>query len=159
MDTPSPYVDIPRYMGDWYVVGSIASFLEKDAYNAVEHYALNSDGSIATTFSYRQGGFNGRPRKIKARGYIKDKRTNSVWGMQFLWPIKADYRIVWIAPDYGRVVIARKKRDYVWLMGRAPQVTEDEYAQMTAFAGSLGYDITRIKRVPQQGRQFKRRDA
>ena len=32
------YVDIERFMGDWYVIANIPTFLEKGAHNAVETY-------------------------------------------------------------------------------------------------------------------------
>ena len=47
------YVDLERFMGDWYVIANIPTFLEKGAHNAVETYALNDDGTIATTFTFR----------------------------------------------------------------------------------------------------------
>jgi len=46
-----PAVDLPRFMGPWYVIASIPTFLEKGAHNAVESYALDPDGSIATSVS------------------------------------------------------------------------------------------------------------
>ena len=44
-------VDIKRFMGDWYVIANIPTFIEKGAHNAVESYELNEDGTIATTLS------------------------------------------------------------------------------------------------------------
>ena len=41
-------VDIDRFMGPWYVIANIPTFLEKGAHNAVETYSLNDDGTIAT---------------------------------------------------------------------------------------------------------------
>ena len=40
------YVDLDRFMGDWYVIATIPTFLERDAYNPIETYQLNSDGTI-----------------------------------------------------------------------------------------------------------------
>ena len=40
-------VDLERFMGDWYVIANIPTFIEKGADNAVESYELNPDGSIA----------------------------------------------------------------------------------------------------------------
>jgi hypothetical protein len=40
------YVDIDRFMGSWYVIANIPTFLEKEAYNAVETYSLNNDGTM-----------------------------------------------------------------------------------------------------------------
>jgi apolipoprotein D and lipocalin family protein len=48
-------VDINRFMGDWYVLAHIPSYVEKNAFNAVESYKLNEDGSIATTFTFNEG--------------------------------------------------------------------------------------------------------
>ena len=42
-------VELERFMGDWYVIANIPTFLEKGAHNAVESYRLEGDGSIATT--------------------------------------------------------------------------------------------------------------
>ena len=53
------YVDLDRFMGDWYVIANIPTFLEKGAHNAVETYEMNDDGSIATTFVFRDGSFDG----------------------------------------------------------------------------------------------------
>ncbi|MDH3935419.1 MAG: lipocalin family protein, partial [Gammaproteobacteria bacterium] len=39
------YVDINRFMGDWYVIANIPTFVETGAHNAIESYALNADGS------------------------------------------------------------------------------------------------------------------
>ena len=43
-------VDLERFMGDWYVIASIPTFLERGAHNAVERYRLDDDGSIETVF-------------------------------------------------------------------------------------------------------------
>ena len=48
------HVDLERFMGDWYVIANIPTFIETDAYNAIETYRMNDDGSIATTFTFRQ---------------------------------------------------------------------------------------------------------
>ena len=144
------YVDIDRFMGDWYVVANIPTFLEKDAHNAVESYAKNEDGSIATTFTFLDGGFDGQLKEYNPTGFIKDTRTNALWGMQFIWPIKADYRIVYLDDDYTTTVIGRKARDYVWVMARTPGLSDSEYEEIVQFVGSIGYDTSKMNRVPQQ---------
>jgi apolipoprotein D and lipocalin family protein len=143
------YVDIERFMGDWYVVANIPTFLEEGAHNAVETYAMNEDGTIATTFTFLDGGFDGERKEYNPTGYIEDAQTNALWGMQFIWPVKADYRIVYLDEDYTKTVIAREARDYVWVMARKPQLTDNEYESMRQFVASIGYDISKMNRVPQ----------
>jgi apolipoprotein D and lipocalin family protein len=144
------YVDIQRFMGDWYVIANIPTFLEKDAYNAVETYALNDDGTVATTFTFRDGGFEGEEKEYTPKGFIKDTQSNALWGMQFIWPIKADYRIVYLDESYSQTIIARQKRDFIWIMARTPEIPEQDYERLIRFAESIGYDVSKIQKVPQQ---------
>ena len=81
---------------------------------------------------------------------MRDTQTNADWGMQFIWPIKAEYRIVHLAPDYSQTIIGRSQRDYLWIMARTPQISDSDLQALIAKAGALGYDTTKIQRVPQQ---------
>ena len=143
-------VDLPRFMGDWYVIANIPTFIEKGAHNAIENYRLNPNGSIATTFTFRQDGFDGKKKRYEPTGYVLDTPNNSVWGMQFIWPFKSDYRIVYLTPDYSQTVIGREKRDYVWIMARTPQIAEADYQAILGLLKQQGYDIAQIKKVPQR---------
>jgi apolipoprotein D and lipocalin family protein len=145
-----PQVDLERFMGDWYVIACIPTWIERDAWNAVESYRLDADGTIATTFTFRKGGFDGPEKRMTPRGYVQDRTSNAVWGMQFVWPIKADYRIVYLSDDYARTVVAREARDYVWIMARTPEIDGAEYSRLTAFVASLGYDAAKLRKVPQR---------
>ena len=49
--------------------------------------------------------------------------------MQFIWPIKADYRILYVDSAYSQTIIGRIDRDYVWLMARTPQLPDADYRQ------------------------------
>lgn len=144
------YVDIERFMGSWYVIGNIPTFLEKGAHNAVETYELNDDGSIQTTFTFRAGDFDGERKQYNPKGFIKDKESNAIWGMRFIWPIKADYRIVYVSDDYSQTVIARQKRDFVWIMARTPTIPDEDYERLIDLSESIGYDASKIQRVPQK---------
>ena len=109
-------VDLARFMGDWYVIANIPTFIEKGAHNAIESYRLDADGTIATTFTFRAGGFDGKPKRYTPRGYVIDRTSNAVWGMQFIWPLKSDYRIVYLSaglqPDRDRAQQARLRLDH-----------------------------------------------
>ena len=80
-------VELPRFMGDWYVLGSIPTFIEKQAHNAVESYRLEPDGTVGTTFTFRKGAFDGPKKRYTPKGFVRDS-SNAVWDMQFMWPVK-----------------------------------------------------------------------
>lgn len=144
------HVDINRFMGDWYVIANIPTFLEKEAYNAIETYELSEPGVVSTTFSFNKGGFDGERKTYNPTGFIRDDPSNAIWGMRFVWPIKADYRIVHVDDDYQNTIIGRNKRDYVWVMSRNPQIDGETYEQLLSIIRDEGYDTSLVRRVPQQ---------
>ena len=143
-------VDLDRFMGDWYVIASIPTFIEKDVYNGIESYRLAEDGTIDTTFTFNKGGFDGPVKTYRPRGFVRDTGSNAVWDMQFVWPFKAEYRIVYLNDTYTQTVIGRTKRDYVWIMAREPSIPNDDYNRILQFIQSQGYDISKVQKVPQQ---------
>ena len=144
------YVDIDRFMGPWYVIANIPTFLEKGAHNAVETYSLNDDGTIATKFTFRKGSFDGKEGEYNPKAFVLDTQTNARWGMRFVWPIKADYRIVYVDDDYSTTIIGRQSRDFVWIMARTPTISDLDYDKLVSFVESIGYDTSKLERVPQR---------
>lgn len=144
------HVDLTRFMGDWYVIASIPTRFEVGAHNAIENYRLDADGSIPTTFTFRDGSFDGKPKTYTSRAFVSDKKTNATWGIQFIWPFRADYRIIDLSSDYQTVIVARQKRDYAWLMARTPTIEPVEYDRMIARLAEVGYDTSLVQKVPQQ---------
>lgn len=148
LDTVSR-VDLKRFMGDWYVIAHIPTWPERNAWNAVESYRLAADGSVRTTFTFREGGIDGEERRMTPTGHVVDSASNAVWGMQFIWPVKADYRIAYLSEDYAVTVIARQRRDYVWVMARTPQIPEPQFEAIVERIAAWGYDVGKLRRVPQ----------
>ena len=89
-------------------------------------------------------------KEYHPRGFIRDKESNAVWGMQFIWPFKSEYRIVFLSDDYSKTVIGRSKRDYVWIMARKPAISDEEYAAIVDFLQEQGYDTSKLQKVPQR---------
>ena len=149
--TMAPQVDLKRFMGDWYVIANIPTFVEKGAHNAIERYTLDNDGSIAVHFSFNADAPDGTLKTYTPRGFVRDQ-SNALWGMQFVWPIKADYRISYVASDYALTVIGREARDHVWIVARTPTIAEADYQRMVEFVTREGYDVSKLVRVPQAAR-------
>ncbi|ALA86599.1 lipocalin family protein [Stenotrophomonas maltophilia] len=145
-------VDVPRFMGDWYVIAHIPSRPEREAFDAVESYALRSDGRIQTTFTYRKGSFDAPQKSMHPIGRVEKEGNGAIWGMQFIWPIQAEYVIAWLDEGYRQTIVARSKRDYVWYMARTPQVSDRDYQQAVERIAAMGYDTRTLRRVPQSVR-------
>ncbi len=144
-------VDLERFMGDWYVIASIPTFLEKEAWHAVESYRLDEQGRVQTTFRFRKGGPEGPEKVYHPKAVIRDTESNAVWGMRFIWPFRADFRIAWLDETYSTTIIAREKRDYVWIMAREPVLSAPVYEMLVDKVRAMGYDTNLLRKVPQAG--------
>lgn len=147
---PVAQVDLPRFMGDWYVIAHIPTFVEKDAYDAIETYAMREDGKVQTTYRQRKGSFDAPVKTMHPVGTVRPGTGNAVWGMQFVWPIKAEYVIVYVDDAYQQTIVGRSKRDYVWVMARTPTISDADYDLHVARLRDLGYDVSKLRKVPQR---------
>lgn len=143
-------VDLERFMGDWYVQAHIPAGSEREAYNAVESYALAADGRILTSYVFRRGAFDGDLRTMEPVGFVRNEETNATWAMQFVWPLKAEYLIAWLDAGYTETIVARTQRDYAWIMTRDAEIADERLAALTARLVDMGYGAADLRRVPQR---------
>lgn len=144
------YVDLNLFMGDWYVIANIPTFIEKGAHNAIESYKLKSDGVIDTTFTFNKDSFNGPKKEYNPTGFVTDDPSNALWKMQFLWPFKSEFIIVYVDPEYKYTIIGRTKRDYIWIMAREKNIDKKDLDYLINIAVDEGYDRSLIQILPHE---------
>ena len=143
------HVDLPRFMGDWYVIGTIPWFVEKNNVGTMDIYTLRPDGKIEVTYAFHKKSLDAPRQEMKALARVVDTRSNAEWRVQFLWPFEAPFLVIDLSPDYRFTTIGYPKRDLIWIMSRSPDMSEKDYARALEVAKSQGYDISRIQKVPQ----------
>lgn len=143
-------VDVDRYMGGWFVIAHIPPESVADSYNNIERYTRGEDNRILTDYSYREGRFDGERKRSQPTGFVIEGSHGAVWGMQFIWPLKLEYTIAYVDPDYQRTIVARSRLDWVWIMARTPSIAPAQYQELVARVAALGYDSALLRKVPQQ---------
>jgi apolipoprotein D and lipocalin family protein len=141
-------IDLDRFMGDWFVLAHIPVFIERDAHNAVESYELTPDGTIATTYTFNRGTLDGPVRTLHPKGWVHDQVHRTEWRMQFVWPFKSAYLIVYVDDEYETTVIGVPGRKYAWIMARSPSIPEERYEKLVEVLRATGHDVSRLRRVP-----------
>lgn len=144
------HVDLKKFMGDWYVIAHIPTFIETQAYNAVESYRLDPDGTIATTFTFNKGSLDGPFKTYNPRGFVFNRETNAEWRMQFVWPFKAAFLITSLSDDYQTTIIGVPDRKYVWIMARTKTISPETYAALVKKLETSGHDVSKLRLVPQR---------
>ena len=84
------------------------------------------------------------------KGFVVEDTGNAILVMQFIWPFKADYRIVYLDDNYEQTIIGRNARDYVWVMARTPQISDADYSELISVVESLGYELTNLRKSPHE---------
>ncbi len=141
-------VDIEQFMGRWYVHGFTPIIVDKEAHNAIEHYRLDEDDKIQTTYQFREGGFDGEIKTYTPVGWVHDTETNAEWRMQFLWPFRSDYLVLHVDEAYTETIIAHPSRKYAWIMLRDTEVDDEDYARLLGKLSAAGYDTSLVQRMP-----------
>jgi apolipoprotein D and lipocalin family protein len=143
-------VDMSRYMGRWYVIASIPTRFERGGHNAVETYVRNPDGTVCTWFRQRPGSFDAPVKLLHSTASVLPGSGNGEWRVRFFMFLRTQYLVGWLKPDYSQVLVVRDARDYLWYMARTPQVSDADYQATLARAKAMGYDTSRIEKVPQR---------
>lgn len=147
---PVPHVDLSRFMGRWYLVAAIPTKFERDAWNAVQTYTLQPDGDIRTTLQFNKGSADGPRKRIHATAHVHPGSGGAVWGVQLFWPLRSQYIVAWLKPDYSEMIVARDARDYAWVFARTPTVSAADWAMLRKRVVALGYDMRKIRKIPQE---------
>jgi apolipoprotein D and lipocalin family protein len=142
---PMPRVELARYMGRWYEIARYPSRFEKGCHAVTADYALQADGAVSVLNTCREGGPEGPVRVAKARAW-SEHESNSRFQVSFFRPFKAPYWIIALAGDYRWAVVGHPRRDYLWVLSRAPVMTADDERAALAAAAAAGYDLARLER-------------
>jgi apolipoprotein D and lipocalin family protein len=145
------HVDLPRYMGDWYVIANIPYFAEKNCFDSIESYALRPDGNIDNWFSCRKKSFDAPlERKANALATVTDKTSNAVWRVKFFKILSVKYLILDLDPNYQWVAVGHPSRRYGWIMARTKTLDDATYQAILRRLADQGYDPAKFKKVPQR---------
>lgn len=145
------YVDLPRFMGNWYVLAGRFTFLEKEVHNAVETYTWNEEKKrIDIGFTYNRGGFDGPVKSLPQKGWIYNEKTNSHWKVSPLWPLKLDYLVIAVSEDYSWTAIGVPNGKYLWIMARSPERADEIIAEAVKALDLKNYPSGDLVKVPHQ---------
>lgn len=146
-----PQVNIPRFMGSWYVIANIPTYFEKGGYNAVENYTWNGkEERIEVLYTHRQDSFDGKEKKLPQKAFIYNEKTNAEWRVQLFWLLKFPYLIADLNEDYTITIIGMPDRKHVWIMARTPQISDELYQSLVKKVEAMGFDTGKLVKVPQK---------
>ena len=143
------YVDLHRYMGNWYVIANIPYFLENGKVASYDTYSPRADGRMNNVFTFRKKSFAAPEESWRGVAWVSDKKSNAEWKVRFLWPFTATYLVLELDPDYRWAVVATPGHKLLWVLARERSLAETTYAEILKRIQAQGYDTNRVSKVPQ----------
>ena len=135
---PAPVVDLARYLGTWYEVGSVKQFFSIGLVNTTAGYSPNPDGSIKVENSGNYFVNSGPKSTIVGSALPVDTDTNNKLNVKFFGAPAAtppgNYWIVDLDPDYQWAVVTDSTGGSGFLLTRDRVVSADFYRELLARA-------------------------
>jgi apolipoprotein D and lipocalin family protein len=137
-------VDLKRFGGTWYSLSSIPTMFDKGSRETTTHYTLDKDGyyTVVTTCKEAEGD---KVHTIKSKIFPdSDNPGNGQMKAQFIWPIKVDYWVVDLAPDYSWAVVGHPDYRFLFIMSRKPFMDKKTYEEIVTHCKAMGYPVEKL---------------
>jgi apolipoprotein D and lipocalin family protein len=144
-----PYVDLNRYLGNWYVIANIPYFLENGKVATFDTYSMRPDGRMNNIFTFRRGTFTAPEESWHGVAWVVNHQSNAEWKVRFIWPFSTTYLVLELDPDYRWAVVATPGHKLLWVLARERSLDDATYAGILQRCAAQGYDVKLITKVPQ----------
>ncbi|MEO7495306.1 MAG: lipocalin family protein [Massilia sp.] len=148
--TPIASLDVPRYMGTWYEIAKYPNRFQKQCAGfTVANYSVQPDRSVkvvnrcktasgateeAIGTALQQGGPSSPMLKVRfAPAWLSI--------LPFVW---GDYWVIDLDDKYQLAAVSDRKREYLWVLSRAPTVERKAYADLLVRLGAQGFDVNKL---------------
>jgi len=144
-------IDLQRFMGSWYVIGHVPTFLDKNTSNGMETYTWNEEKQrIDVLFTYMDLERT-KMSRVEQKA-VPVNESNSRWQLTLklgFIPVSLPYLILDCDQEYSTCVIGVPNRSVLYIMARTPSLESDVYQRLMNVAERAGYNRSLIKEVPQ----------
>ena len=142
-----PHVELNRYLGKWYEIGSFPQSFQKGCTAVTAEYSLRPDGDIKVVNSCRLGSPDGDVKVAEGKAGVTDTTTNAKLRVQFFWPFSGKYWIIELGDQYEYAVVGHPNRDYLWFLSRTPKMDPVLFDRLMERVKEQGFDTSRFVRT------------
>lgn len=136
--------DLNRYLGDWYEIARFNHSFERDMEHTKASYVLREDGKVDVINTGIKDG-----KHSEAKGLAKLTDTPALLRVSFWGPFYSDYRVMLLDDDYQYALVGSGSDDYLWILSRTPQISDEVKAGIVTEAQRRGYDTNKLIWVEQ----------
>lgn len=147
------HFDREAYLGRWHQIALFPNFFQDQCVgDTTADYAALPDGTLSVTNRCRTA-----KGMAEARGVARPHRSHPdnpailqvrfapAW-LSFLPFVWGDYWVIATLGHYDAALVGAPNREYLWVLARAPALSDADYAALVAAARREGFDTSRLRR-------------
>ncbi|MFU8842940.1 MAG: lipocalin family protein [Bacteroidales bacterium] len=142
-------VDLAKYAGLWYEIGSFPASFQKGCHCTTAEYLVTGKSWIRVINRCRRNAIDGKESGIRGRAYPVEGSNNTKLKVQFFWPFRGDYHIIMLAEDYSWAVVTSGSK-YLWILSRQTEMDKSLLNSLISKLTSQGYDMSRLQMTVQE---------
>jgi len=136
--------DADRYLGTWYEIARLDHRFERGLSNVTATYSARKDGGLVV----KNRGYSEKKDEWKealGKAYFVGDKTTGHLKVSFFGPFYGSYAVFELDKDnYQYAFVSGNTTKYLWLLSRAPQVSDELLAAFKTRANELGFDDTKL---------------
>ncbi len=143
-------LNLEKYLGTWYEIARYNHRFELGLVGVTAKYSMCDDGKIRVENSGYKGSLDGRRSMAVGKGKIPNpKGEPAKLKISFFWVFYGDYYVLDLDENYQWALIGSSSDDYLWILSRTPQISDDLYNSLTKKIENRGYDVSKLIKVKQ----------
>jgi apolipoprotein D and lipocalin family protein len=129
-----PFVDVGRYIGNWYQIARKPTFFEEGCFCSRQQLSARSDGQVGVLNSCNKGQENGPLSIIRGTASVDNPGSNSQLTVDFGLPRPGRYWIVGLDKDYRYAVVSDPGKATLYILSKTPGMDERLYREALSVA-------------------------
>jgi apolipoprotein D and lipocalin family protein len=134
-------VDLAKYSGKWYEIASFPQSFQKGCSCTSAEYMLTEKKYVRVLNTCM---VEGKPKTAEGKAFVVKGTGNAKLKVQFFWPFKGKYWIIYLESDYSIVLVGHPNRQYLWILARDKKISEEKYNSLLDFLKKNDFDITKL---------------
>ncbi|MFD2177644.1 lipocalin family protein [Veronia pacifica] len=147
--SPIDNFELDRYLGKWFEIARLDHSFERGLNQVTATYSVRPDGGVKVI----NRGFSNKDnewQEAEGKAYFVKTKSEGYLKVSFFGPFYGSYVIFELEENYQYAFISGPDTDYLWLLSRTPQVSQDILDKFVAEAKSRGFDTDALIYVDQE---------
>lgn len=146
--TPVKQFDLDRYLGTWYEIARIDNRFERGLSKVTATYSLREDGGV-TVLNRGYNAEDNEWKEAEGKAYFVGDKDIGHMKVAFWGPFYASYIVLDTDASHQEYAfVSGHNKEYLWLLSRTPQVSNEILTKFMALAESQQYntdDLIQVK--------------